>query len=396
MLSYGLSLVVLVVSLIACSAPPLPTLEVPRTATSASAAVSDPTAAVKEAIAAPAIIAATAPRYGCRFRNAPDYGYADGNADIDDNTHSHHDEHTDRDASSNRNTYTLSGNAHCNCRRVPDLHSDREQPGSRISDDDGRDYSHGCSARYNAAQNHSDAPNLAPTSHSARRQCPPVPAQILGGQRITAFYVGPDGSVYYGVAPSDESLQFPANTVFQLWKWTPGSEPFAITPTMHMIGGVLVHNSEIYFNELGTLRRMPDNGNVSQGEIVIRYPTYENNRNLPYGHMNNGLAVYNLNGQEVLLMSMGSVLDSSFPGAGVPANIAEPYYEDFPTGRINYATFDWLDQQHEYVASTRRRRTVRRVCTRRSQSVESHRGERQRADTHLCRRQRPRFHTRKV
>jgi hypothetical protein len=174
---------------------------------------------------------------------------------------------------------------------------------------------------------------------------------LLLGQRVTAFFVGPDGSLYYGVAPSDESLQFPARPVFQLWKKPAHGDPFALTPaSMRLIGGVLVHNGMIYFNEQGALRRMPDNNQVQEGEVVIRYPMYVNNENLPYGHMNHSLAVYNLNGQEVMLMAMGSLLDSSFPCAGCPANIAPPYYEDFPTGRINYATFSWLDSAHNFDA----------------------------------------------
>lgn len=181
---------------------------------------------------------------------------------------------------------------------------------------------------------------------------PATLTQLFSGQRVTAMYVSGDGTIYYGVAPSDESLQFPAQTVFQLWKWSPGSSPIAISPaTMHLIGGVLVHNGNIYFNEQGALRRRPDDNKSEEGEVVIRYPGYLDNKNLPYGHMNHALATYNLNGQEVMLMAMGSLLDSSFPGAGVPADIAPPYYEHFPTGRINYATFDWLDNTHDFTAN---------------------------------------------
>lgn len=181
---------------------------------------------------------------------------------------------------------------------------------------------------------------------------PATLTQLFSGQRVTSMYVSGNGTIYYGVAPSDESLQFPALTVFQLWKWSPGSAPIAITPaTMHLIGGVLVHAGTIYFNEQGTLRRMPDNSQSQEGEIVIRYPGYLNNKTLPYGHMNSSLVDYNLNGQDVMLMGMGSLLDSSFPGAGLPANIAPPFYEHFPTGRINYATFDWLNNTHDFTAN---------------------------------------------
>lgn len=181
---------------------------------------------------------------------------------------------------------------------------------------------------------------------------PATLTQLFAGQRVTAMYVSGDGTIYYGVAPSDESLQFPARTVFQLWKWSPGSAPFAITPaTMHLIGGVLVHNGMIYFNEQGTLRRLRDGTQAGEGEVVIRYPGYLNNKDLPYGHMNNSLAEYNLNGQDVMLMGMGSLWDSSFASAGQPAVHFIPDYEHFPTGRINYATFDWLDNTHDFTAN---------------------------------------------
>lgn len=181
---------------------------------------------------------------------------------------------------------------------------------------------------------------------------PATLTRLFGGQRVTAMYVGGDGTIYYGVAPSDESLQFPDQQVFQLWKWSPGGAPIAITPdTMRMIGGVLVYNGMIYFNELGALRRMPDNGQSQEGQVVIRFPMYPGNRDLPYGHMNHALAVYTLNGQEVLLMAMGSLWDSSFPGAGLPASRFLPDYEPFPTGRIVYATFDWLNSVNDYVAT---------------------------------------------
>jgi hypothetical protein len=201
----------------------------------------------------------------------------------------------------------------------------------------------------------SGTPTVRATARPRPTTAPAGPATltpVLSGQRVTAFYVAPDGSIYYGVAPSDESLQTPAARVFQLWKMPNGGSPYPLTPaTMHLIGGVLVHNGMIYFNEQGALHRLPDTGQTGEGEIVIRYPQYVNNENLPYGHMNNGLAVSTVNGQESLLMSMGSLLDSSFPGQGLPANIAPPYYENFPTGRINYATFDWLNNTHDFVAT---------------------------------------------
>lgn len=198
-------------------------------------------------------------------------------------------------------------------------------------------------------------PTVRATTRPSATRAPTGPAvltQLFSGQRVTAMYVSGDGTIYYGVAPSDESLQFPARTVFQLWKWSPGGAPYAITPpTMHLIGGVLVHNGMIYFNEQGTLRRLRDGTQPSEGEIVIRFPGYLNNRDLPYGHMNNSLATYNLNGREVMLMGMGSLWDSSFASAGQPAVHFIPDYEHFPTGRINYAAFEWLDNTHDFTAN---------------------------------------------
>lgn len=200
---------------------------------------------------------------------------------------------------------------------------------------------------------------VTPTARAAARPRPTLApkgraklTQILSGHRVTAFFVGPDGSLYYGVAPSDESLQTPSEPVFQLWKKPNGAEPIALTPaTMRLIGGILVRDGTVYFDELGTLRRMPDNNQTQEGQVIIHYPQYVDKKSLPYGHMNHSLAEYNVNGQAVMLMGMGSLLDSSFPCEACPANIAPPYYEDFPTGRINYATFDWLNQTDNFVAT---------------------------------------------
>lgn len=193
-------------------------------------------------------------------------------------------------------------------------------------------------------------PTVRPTAKLRATEAPKGPATLTPlflGQRVTAFTVGPDGSLYYGVAPNDESLQTPSAQVFQLWKKPANGDPLAITPpTLRLVGGVLVHEGMIYFNEQGALRRMPDNNATQEGEVVIRYPMYLGNQNLPYGHMNHSLALYNLNGKPVMLLAMGSLLDSTFPGQGLAADIAPPYYENFPTGRILYATLDWLNNTH--------------------------------------------------
>jgi hypothetical protein len=67
--------------------------------------------------------------------------------------------------------------------------------------------------------------------------------------------------------------------------------------------------------------------------------------------VNHSLAQGIVNGQEALLIGVGSIRDSAFPAAATAQDIQLPYYEDFPTGRVLYATFDWLENAHEYQAT---------------------------------------------
>lgn len=174
------------------------------------------------------------------------------------------------------------------------------------------------------------------------------PEQLVQDQIVTAVYADGNGTLYYGVAQKPEYLAETMHGGYALWKKSPGSDPVQLTPwTMNVIGGIRVRGGVIYFNEAGALRRMSDNGTEQEGEVVIRFT----NLSKIYAHVNHSLTTAVVNGQEALLIGVGSVRDSAFPAAGAAQDIQLPYYEDFPTGRILYATFDWLEQQHEYVAT---------------------------------------------
>lgn len=169
----------------------------------------------------------------------------------------------------------------------------------------------------------------------------------MSDQIVTAVYADAAGTLYYGVAERPEFLAETLHGGYSLWKKTPGGEPRQITPgTNNIIGGVTVRGGVIYFNEAGTLRRMSDDGNVHEGEVVIRF----SNLSKIYAHVNHSLAQAVVNGKEALVIGIGSVRDSAFPAAGTAQDVQIPYYEDFPTGRILYATFDWLENAHEYNA----------------------------------------------
>lgn len=172
--------------------------------------------------------------------------------------------------------------------------------------------------------------------------------QWVSDQIVTSVYAAPDGTLYYGVAQRAEFLAETLQGGYALWKKPPDSAPYALTPwTMNVIGGVTVRGGVIYFDEGGSLRRMPDDNNVHEGEVVIRFPTVSK----IYGHVNSALAQGVVNGQEALLISVGSSRDSAFPAQGTAQDVQLPYYEDFPNGRILYANFSWLETAHEYQAT---------------------------------------------
>lgn len=172
--------------------------------------------------------------------------------------------------------------------------------------------------------------------------------QLVSDQIVTALYAAPDGTLYYGVAQRAEFLAETLMGGYALWKKSPDSAPIPLTPwTMNVIGGVTVRGGNIFFNEGGTLRRMPDDNQVREGEVVIRFPTVSR----IYGHVNSSLAQGVVNGQEALLISVGSIRDSAFPAQGTAQDVQLPYYEDFPNGRILYANWSWVDTAHEYEAT---------------------------------------------
>jgi hypothetical protein len=194
-----------------------------------------------------------------------------------------------------------------------------------------------------------------PTSRPTPIPAPAVLTFVVSNQIVTSLYRDPSGAIYYGVAKDANGIGFPSLTDHAVWKLPVGGAPIQLTPYVYrLIGGVVVHNGTIYFNEggqagdgkpgVGNLRRMPDDNAQHDAEIVLHYPTLS----VIWGHVNHALAVYPVNGQEALLMAVGSILDSNYDPDPRFAGIQPPWYEPFPTGRILYATFTWLDQTHNY------------------------------------------------
>ena len=195
----------------------------------------------------------------------------------------------------------------------------------------------------------------APTARPTPIPAPAVLTSIVSNQIVTALYRDPSGAIYYGVASDANGIGFPSLNDHGVWKLPLGGAPIQLTPYIYrLIGGIVVHNGTIYFNEggqagnetpgVGNLRRMPDDNSQHQAEIVLHYPTLS----VIWGHVNHALAIYPVNGQDALLMAVGSILDSNYDPNSRFAGIQPPWYENFPTGRILYATFAWLDQTHNY------------------------------------------------
>jgi hypothetical protein len=186
----------------------------------------------------------------------------------------------------------------------------------------------------------------------------PIPApaaltSVVSNQIVTALYRDPSGAIYYGVAKEVDGVHDPSVNDHGVWKLPASGAPIQLTPYIYrLIGGIVVHNGTIYFNEggqagdgtpgAGNLRRMPDDNVEHQAEIVLHYPVLS----IIWGHVNHALVKYQVNGQDALLMAVGSILDSNYdpkyPG------IQPPWYEPFPTGRILYANWSWLDQTSNY------------------------------------------------
>lgn len=159
------------------------------------------------------------------------------------------------------------------------------------------------------------------------------------------MYRNESGDIYFAGPKETQGLGDPFHAEAAVWKKTVNGQLIQLTPNLYNeIGGIVVYNGHIYFNEIGTLRRIEDNNQLQEGEVVLHYPHLSS----IYMHVNHALARYNLNGQDVLLMAVGSRLDSAYDEPQHLSGIMPPYYEDFPTGRILYASFDWLEKTHNY------------------------------------------------
>ena len=115
-----------------------------------------------------------------------------------------------------------------------------------------------------------------------------------------------------------------------------------------MIGGIVVYDGYIYFDEAGSLDRIPDDNRLHDPvDVVLRFT----NLSHIYGHINSALALYTYQNEPVLLIIVGSQIDSYMGSVGHPSGIQPPYYEDFPTGRILFAKLPWLETTHNYSVS---------------------------------------------
>jgi hypothetical protein len=197
-----------------------------------------------------------------------------------------------------------------------------------------------------------------PTARPTAIPGPAVLTSVVSNQIVTALYRDPSGAIYYGVAKEVDGVHDPSLNDHGVWKLPVGGAPIQLTGYVYrLIGGVIVHNGTIYFNEggqagdgkpgVGNLRRMPDDNSQHDAEIVVHYPVLS----VIWGHVNHALVKYPVNGQDALLMAFGSILDSNYDPNPRFAGIQPPWYEPFPTGRILYATFSWLDQAHNYQAT---------------------------------------------
>lgn len=164
---------------------------------------------------------------------------------------------------------------------------------------------------------------------------------------VTAVYVNDAGDIYYATAQSVDAVSNPYMVGDALWKKPVNGQPIELTPYSHnLIGGIAIYNGEIYFNEAGSLDRIPDDDAMhEQADVVLRFT----NLSLIYGHINAALEVYTFQGEPVLLIGVGSTIDSNFDGPNHPSGIQPPWYEDFPTGRILFAKFQWLTETHNYI-----------------------------------------------
>ncbi|MGB8644211.1 MAG: hypothetical protein WCF84_03180 [Anaerolineae bacterium] len=191
-------------------------------------------------------------------------------------------------------------------------------------------------------------PPVAPPAPPPAPPGPAVLTSVVSNQPVTGLYVNEAGDVYYGVANGKDNIDNPLGGGYSLWKKPANGSPMQISPSSYnAIAGIVVHNGTIYFNEARALRRMPDDGQLHQADVVIRFPTLST----IYGHVNSALISYPVGGQDAVLMSVGSTIDSNYVAVGQPRGWNPPQYEPFPTGRIDYATFAWLDATKNFQAT---------------------------------------------
>ncbi len=193
------------------------------------------------------------------------------------------------------------------------------------------------------AQDLTPTPQVTPTSLAASS---PELAWVVTDQPVTALYVNSAGDIYYGSPSSIDGVDNPFLGNSALWKKPAKGEPIQLTGNSHnLIGGIAVYNGNIYFDEAGALDRIPDDNQLhEQVDTVLRFPVLSQ----IYGHLNSSLAISTWRNVPILLLSVGSRIDSNFDDVGHPSGIQPPWYEDFPTGRILFANLPWLETTHNY------------------------------------------------
>ncbi|MFQ5340459.1 MAG: hypothetical protein ACE5F6_02810 [Anaerolineae bacterium] len=168
---------------------------------------------------------------------------------------------------------------------------------------------------------------------------------VVTDKRVTALYRDESGTIYFGGPKNTQGIGDPFHAEAAVWKKPVDGEPIQLTPfAYNAIGGIVVHNGFIYFNEAGSLRRVPDDNQMHDAEVVLHFP----NLSTIYMHINHALVKYRLNGEDGVLIAVGSRLDSNFDAPQHFSGIQPPYYEDFPTGRILFAPLSWLETVKNY------------------------------------------------
>jgi hypothetical protein len=168
---------------------------------------------------------------------------------------------------------------------------------------------------------------------------------VVTDKRVTAMYRDESGAIYFGGPKNTRGIADPFHAEAAVWKKPVDGEPIQLTPfAYNAIGGIVVHNGFIYFNEAGSLRRIPDDNQMHDAEVVLHFP----NLSTIYMHINHALVKYRLNGEDGVLIAVGSRLDSNFDAPRHFSGIQPPYYEDFPTGRILFAPLSWLETVKNY------------------------------------------------